>query len=226
MPWASCRVCLSCHLQHPARATAPLCSITCSDLAQMSPCARMFPSAFWAQLISPGVPLLYSLPFSRDLLDPLGSACSNDAPAAQPTRGKWTLVPKCQNSTNEPWRHRDTEQGQSKWQRPHGDHFTATPSSCGPVSLASALRRSKSPFTQNLAVVGVPGASHRRVVIRATSSGLLPGPVAPADSGVCPGQMRWACWAEPLGQLHRWICPGPSPVLPGPPSGRTRSPPK
>ena len=40
------------------------------------------------------------------MLDPLGSACSGDAPAAQPTHGKWTFVHKCQNSTNEPWRHR------------------------------------------------------------------------------------------------------------------------
>lgn len=157
------------------------------------------------------------------LLDPLGSACSNDAPAAQPTHGKWTLVPKCQNGTNEPWRHR-----------------------AGPVQVAAAtwgpLHRHPKFLWSRLACL-CPAVFqvtvHTEFGCRWSSWGFSqvsghpghvlwppPRPNGPRGLWGVSRQMQWSCWAEPLGQPHRWMCPGPGPVLPGPPSGRARSPPK
>ena len=102
------------HSAHPGLSSTLFCR-----LLRLSSNASMRTNVFfclWDSFISQE--FLYSLPVSKGYLDPLGCVCSSDTPAAQSTHGKWVLAHACQNSTAEPWRHK---QGWP-WQRwPHGD---------------------------------------------------------------------------------------------------------
>ena len=102
------------HSAHPGLSSTLFCR-----LLRLSSNASMRTNVFfclWDSFISQE--FLYSLPVSKGYLDPLGCVRSSDTPAAQSTHGKWVLAHACQNSTAEPWRHK---QGWP-WQRwPHGD---------------------------------------------------------------------------------------------------------